>query len=83
MIRALVFPAAKNGFKSSFAVVCQEEMSVYIHLAINCNNPVRFLSDLIIIQSVWNDMKKLRRTKSRRTVSQDASRNLPANLQYF
>ncbi len=25
-------------------------------------------SDLIIIQSVWNDMKKLRQTKSRRTV---------------
>ncbi len=45
-----------------------------IHFAINCNNPVRFLSDnsqcsphrsdLIIIQSVWNDMKKLRQTKS-------------------
>ncbi len=34
----------------SSARVCQKEISVYIHLAINCNNPVRCLrSDLIII----------------------------------
>ncbi len=33
----------------SFAVVCQLEISPNIHLAINCNNPVRFVSDLIII----------------------------------
>ncbi len=50
--------------------------------AINCNNSVRLLSDNsqsstqisypIIIQSVWNDMKKqnnLRQTKFRRTVA--------------
>ncbi len=40
-------------------------------------------SDLIIIQSVWNDMKK--QTKSRLKpwqCLQDASRNLPAKLQY-
>ncbi len=49
MIITLVSPAAKNGFKSVISILCRKEISVYIHLAINCNNPVRCLSDLIII----------------------------------
>ncbi len=84
MIITLVFSSAKNGFKSVISIVCQKYQFTFpnIHFAINCNNPMRFLSDnsqcatqrsdLIIIQSVWNDMKKqskLRQTKSRRTVA--------------
>ncbi len=50
-----------------FAVECQHFQTF---LFINCNNPGRFLyaqGDLIIIQSVWRDMKN--QTKSRRTVA--------------
>ncbi len=50
-----------------FAVECQHFQTF---LFINCNNPGRFLyaqGDLIIIQSVWRDMKN--QTKPRRTVA--------------
>ncbi len=66
----------RTQFKSVISIFCCSVSVGNINFAINCNNPVRFLSDLIIIQSVWNDMKKLRQTKSRKTESQDASRNL-------
>ncbi len=52
MIITLVFSAAKMVLSQlflSFGVVCQKEISPNINLAINCNNPVIFLSDLIII----------------------------------
>ncbi len=52
MIITLVFSAAKMVLSQLFlyfAVVCQKEISPNINLAINCNNPVILLSDLIII----------------------------------
>ncbi len=61
-LRPLVFSPEKSQL---FFIFCYR---LNISLAINCNNPVRLLSgnsqcftersDLIIIHSVWNDMKK-------------------------
>ncbi len=40
----------------SFAVVCQKEISVYIHFAINCNNPVNFfcLTTAVLHTEIWS-----------------------------
>ncbi len=88
IIRTLVFSPAKNGFKSVISIFCcsvsVENISLHFQTFILpliviiqwdfvCTRSLSTQrSDLIIIQSVWNDMKKqnkLRQTKSRRTVA--------------
>ncbi len=76
---------ARNGLKSAISLFC---CSVSLGNSLNFQTLILITQrdfcaphrDLILIQSVWNDMKKRRRTKSRRTISQDASRNLPEKL---
>ncbi len=91
IIRTLVFSPAKNGFKlflyfaGSVSVV-----NISLHFQTIIQWDFCFLkesdisqcstqrSDLIIIQSVWNDMK--RQTKSRRTVATSPRKNLDLYL---
>ncbi len=80
-----VFSPAKNAFKSVISIFCccvpVGNISLHFQTFINCNNPVRRLSDnsqcstqrsdLLILQSVWSHMKKQSKpspTQSRRTV---------------
>ncbi len=82
--RPLVFSPVKKGFKSVIYIFCcsvsEGNISLYfqtfilpliviIQLMSDSSQCSTQRSYLIIIQSVWNDTKKLRQTKSRRTVA--------------
>ncbi len=44
--RTSIFTCKKNGFKSVISILCRSvSVRNIIHFAIDCNNPVRFLSD--------------------------------------
>ncbi len=70
MITTLVSSADKHGFKSVISIFCCSVSVGNIDLAINCNNAVICVSDLIIISlSGMNEETEQTETKSRRTVS--------------
>ncbi len=55
-------------FSTLYTILCKHFQKIFQRISDNSQCSTQ-RSDLIIIQSVWNDIKKLRQTKSKRTVA--------------